>query len=106
VGGGAPEPQGGGTGERGESGAQKGEWNENMKGKTLRARGGYSGASGLFSESLQLYKYTITDIFCRKNGKYCTIKYYVRKIQNPWIFGKHEIQYLIVVYFPFFGQKY
>ena len=24
-----------------------------------------------------------TDIFCRKNGKCCTIKYYVRKTQNP-----------------------
>ena len=46
-----------------------------------------------------------TDIFCRKNGKYSTIKYYVRKIKNPWILGKHEIQYFIVLYFPFFRQK-
>ena len=33
------------------------------------------------------------------------VKYYVRKIQNPWILGKHEIQYFIVLYFPFFRQK-
>jgi hypothetical protein len=44
-------------------------------------------------------------IFCQKNGKCCTIKYYVRKIRNPWILGKHEIQYFIVLYFPFFRQK-
>ena len=29
---------------------------------------------------------------------------YVRK-KNPWILGKHEIQYLIVLYFPFFRPK-
>ena len=46
-----------------------------------------------------------TDNFCRKNGKCCTIKYYVRKIQNPWILDKHEIQYFIVLYFPCFRQK-
>ena len=39
---------------------------------------------------------------CSHNGKCCTIKYYVRKIQNPWILGKHEIQYFIVLYFPFY----
>ena len=33
--------------------------------------------------------------------KYCTIKYYVRKIQHPRILGKHEIQYVIVLGFPF-----
>ena len=36
----------------------------------------------------------------------CKVKYYVRKIQNPWILGKQEIQYLMVLYFPFFGKKY
>ena len=46
-----------------------------------------------------------TDNFYRKNGKCCTIKYYVRKIQNPWILGKHEIQYLIVLYFFLNRQK-
>ena len=34
-----------------------------------------------------------TMLFGQKNGKYSTIKYYVRKIHNPWILGKHEIQY-------------
>jgi hypothetical protein len=32
------------------------------------------------------------------------LRVYVRK-KNPWILGKHEIQYLIVLYFPFFRPK-
>ena len=33
-----------------------------------------------------------TDIFCPKNGKCCTIKYYVRQIQNPgfWVNTKYS----------------
>ena len=57
----------------------------------------------IFSDrSIQL---STIGIFCQKNGKCCTIKYYVRKIQNPWILDKHEIQYFIVLYFPCFRQK-
>lgn len=63
----------------------------------------YSSTTGY--STVQLDRTTFTDIFGPKNGKFSTIKYYVRKIQNPWILGKHEIQYLIVLYFPLFRQK-
>ena len=58
--------------------------------------------ASFLTESVQL---STTDIFCRFLKKCCTIKYYVRKIQNPRILGKHEIQYFIVLYFPFFRQN-
>jgi hypothetical protein len=66
---------------------------------------GMQHAAGVSSPEAQRRGGRTTDIFCRKNGKCCTIKYYIRKIQNPWILGKHEIQYFTVLYFPFFRQK-
>ena len=61
----------------------------------LHARGGSTAAAptSFFERSIQL---STTGIFCRFCKKCCTIKYYVRKIR---ILGKHEIQYLIVLYF-------
>ena len=56
----------------------------------LRARGGSTAASRRpFSD--RCVQLSTTGIFCQKIGKCCTIKYYVRKIQNPgfWVNTKY-----------------
>ena len=67
----------------------------------LHARGGSTAAAraSFFERSIQL---STTGIFCRFLKKCCTIKYYVRKIR---ILGKHEIQYLIVLYYYFLNRQ-
>ena len=53
----------------------------------------------------RIVQLSTTDVFCRKKGKCCTIKYYVRKIQNPWILGEHETVDFNITVFSIFPAK-
>jgi hypothetical protein len=91
----------------------------------LRARGGLgstAAARASFSDRSVQYSFlsslkvillyilystvcTVLVFFCRKIVKCCTIKYYVRKIQNPWILGTRNTVLNSTVFSIFSAKK-